>query len=196
MERVEVFLDYRSPLPHRTTASTGSSEKARIVHPPDSLPRSVCPAPDNWPIIATTRTIPTSLNTSGNPPRGVSRRQFLALAAGTGAAVAVGPMLPAVSTPAPGYRLVPSALRMESATTPLGVDIARPRLDWQLLSSRCKRRSEGDYFVRASGATKQPRKRYRRRHETVSQSDVESPQKSTSENRECGSTEHQRSIRV
>jgi alpha-L-rhamnosidase len=67
---------------------------------------------------------------------GVSRRQFLTLAAGTGAAAMVGPTWPAASAPGPGDRLIAIDLRVEAATAPLGLDVARPRLSWRLLSSQ------------------------------------------------------------
>lgn len=71
------------------------------------------------------------MSTPGKPRYPVSRRRFLALSAGTGAAVAGLPYLPArAATSVDHLRL--TALRTESADSPLGIDSQKPRLSWQL----------------------------------------------------------------
>ncbi|HEY4145517.1 family 78 glycoside hydrolase catalytic domain [Pinirhizobacter sp.] len=75
---------------------------------------------------------------------GVTRRQFLTLAAGTTAAVVI-PFLPAYAA-VPRGDLVPGNLKTESACNPLGVDVPGPRLSWQL-SSRERGARQGAYRV-------------------------------------------------
>lgn len=67
------------------------------------------------------------------PP--VSRRRFLTIAAGTGAAIAGLPLLQAAAgaAPAAGPRS-PGATQAEFTPQPLGIDTRVPRLSWQLSS--------------------------------------------------------------
>lgn len=68
------------------------------------------------------------------PRHPLSRRRFLTLAAGTSAAAASLPYLPerAAAAAAPPGQFRPTTLKVESADRPLGIDIAVPRLSWQL----------------------------------------------------------------
>lgn len=68
-------------------------------------------------------------------PHSPSRRRFLALGAGAGAAFAIAPFVAVRGVPAAAGGLRAVALRTESATDPLGLDEAAPRLSWQLAST-------------------------------------------------------------
>ena len=65
------------------------------------------------------------MSTPGTPRYPVSRRGFLALSAGTGAAVAGLPYLPAHAATSRD-QLSLTALKIESADSPLGVDVQKP----------------------------------------------------------------------
>lgn len=62
----------------------------------------------------------------------VSRRRFLTIAAGTGAAVAGLPAVAGEAAAAAPGGGGPGVLRAEGASGPLGIDVPRPRLSWQL----------------------------------------------------------------
>lgn len=77
------------------------------------------------------------MDTPDQPRPPVSRRRFITLAAGTGAGAAIAglPFLPARAGATSQDKLrPPTAIRTESTPNPLGIDISKPRLSWQLSS--------------------------------------------------------------
>ncbi|WP_433894317.1 family 78 glycoside hydrolase catalytic domain [Streptomyces sp. CA-111067] len=73
------------------------------------------------------------MGTPDRPWSRVSRRRFLSIAAaGTGAAVAAVPAMSGTADAAAPGQVRPTALTVESADNPLGIDIPVPRLGWQL----------------------------------------------------------------
>ncbi|SFF25508.1 alpha-L-rhamnosidase [Actinacidiphila alni] len=95
------------------------------------------------------------MGTTPEQPRSpFSRREFVAIAVGTGVAVTGLPLVPAqaASTAASGPPR-PTTLTVESADGPLGIDVTAPRLGWQLDAGGRRGLRQRSYRVLVASST-------------------------------------------